>query len=130
MLEVETSCPTQRGRRIDYTFTVGSHQYVDYAQGCCSIACSFGQLISSSSVSRVGDVGKFFEKRQRMWTGQVNTNKQLRDLIIAWPAEPTFLVSKVLPLGDAADAYTEFDNREDDYSTIILKPQIHYTRTA
>lgn len=55
---------------------------------------------------------------------------QLRDLIIAGRAEPSFLVSKVLPLSDAADAYTKFDNREDGYSKIILKPQIHRTRTA
>lgn len=71
------------------------------------------------------DVGKFFEKGQRMGTGQANVkeyNEQLRDLIIAGRAEPSFLVSKVLPLADAADAYTKFDNREDGYSKVILKP--------
>ncbi len=71
------------------------------------------------------EVGKFFEKGQRMGTGQANVkhyNEQLRDLIIAGRAEPSFLVSKVLPLADAADAYTKFDNREDGYSKVILKP--------
>jgi glutathione-independent formaldehyde dehydrogenase len=54
------------------------------------------------------EVGKFFEKGQRMGTGQANVkqyNRELRDLIIAGRAEPSFVVSKELPLADAPDAY-------------------------
>ncbi len=44
-------------------------------------------------------------------------NRQLRDLILAGRAEPSFVVSKELPLADAPDAYAPFDNREEGYST-------------
>ena len=52
-------------------------------------------------------IGKFFEKGQRMGTGQANVkayNRQLRDLIVAGRAEPSFVVSKELPLEEAPDA--------------------------
>ncbi|WP_326561327.1 glutathione-independent formaldehyde dehydrogenase [Micromonospora sp. NBC_01796] len=70
-------------------------------------------------------VGKFFEKGQRMGTGQANVkayNEQLRDLIIAGRATPSFVVSKRLPLDGAPDAYARFDRREDGYSKVVLKP--------
>ncbi len=71
------------------------------------------------------NIGKFFEKGQRMGTGQANVkayNRQLRDLIIAGRAEPSFVVSKRLPLSDAPDAYRRFDKREDGYSKVVLDP--------
>jgi len=69
--------------------------------------------------------GKFFEKGQSMGTGQVNVksyNRYLRDLIIAGRAEPSFVVSKELPLEEAPDAYQRFDNREEGYSKVVLHP--------
>ncbi len=71
------------------------------------------------------EVGKFFEKGQTMGTGQADVktyNRQLRDLIIAGKAEPSFIVSKEIPLEEAPDAYEKFDNREDGYSKVLLHP--------
>ncbi|AWL41908.1 MULTISPECIES: glutathione-independent formaldehyde dehydrogenase [Streptomyces] len=71
------------------------------------------------------NLGEFWEKGLRMATGQANVkayNQQLRDLIIAGRAKPSFVVSKRLPLEDAPDAYQRFDKREDGYSKVVLKP--------
>lgn len=71
------------------------------------------------------EIGRFFEKGQKMGTGQANVksyNRQLRDLIIAGRAKPSFVVSKQLPLSDAPDAYAKFDKREEGYSKVVLKP--------
>lgn len=62
------------------------------------------------------EVGKFFEKGLSMGTGQANVksyNRYLRDLIVAGRAEPSFVVSKELPLAEAPDAYERFDKREE-----------------
>jgi glutathione-independent formaldehyde dehydrogenase len=72
------------------------------------------------------EVGKFFEKGQTMGTGQADVkryNRYLRDLIVAGRAEPSFVVSKELPLDEAPDAYEKFDNREEGYSKVLLHPQ-------
>jgi glutathione-independent formaldehyde dehydrogenase len=71
------------------------------------------------------EVGRFFEKGQSMGTGQANVkryNRELRDLITAGRAKPSFVVSQQLPLDDAPDAYQRFDNREEGYSKVVLKP--------
>lgn len=71
------------------------------------------------------EVGSFFERGQSMGTGQANVkayNRKLRDLIIAGRAEPSFVVSKELPLDGAPDAYRRFDDREDGYSKVLLHP--------
>jgi glutathione-independent formaldehyde dehydrogenase len=71
------------------------------------------------------EVGKFFEKGLSMGTGQANVksyNRYLRDLIVAGRAEPSFVVSKELPLAEAPDAYERFDNREEGYSKVVLHP--------
>ena len=71
------------------------------------------------------NVGRFFEKGLRMGTGQANVkayNRQLRDLIIAGKATPSFVVSKRVPLTEAPDAYARFDKREEGYSKVVLKP--------
>ena len=55
-----------------------------------------GQLLLS--------IGRMFEKGQRMGTGQCNVkryNRQLRDLIMAGRAKPSFVVSHELPLDQA-----------------------------
>ncbi|WP_231931459.1 glutathione-independent formaldehyde dehydrogenase [Micromonospora echinospora] len=70
-------------------------------------------------------VGKFFEKGLRMGSGQANVkayNSYLRDLIVADRAKPSFVVSKEMPLGQAAEAYAHFDRREPGYSKVVLKP--------
>jgi glutathione-independent formaldehyde dehydrogenase len=71
------------------------------------------------------EIGKFFEKGLTMGTGQADVkryNRRLRDLIIAGKAEPSFVVSKEIPLEEAPDAYEKFDNREDGYSKVLLHP--------
>ncbi|HET6635183.1 MAG TPA: glutathione-independent formaldehyde dehydrogenase [Streptomyces sp.] len=71
------------------------------------------------------NTGKFFEKGLRMGTGQANVkayNRQLRDMIIAGRAEPSFVVSQRLPLTDAPEAYQRFDKREDGWTKVLLKP--------
>ena len=71
------------------------------------------------------NIGEFWEKGLRMATGQANVkayNQQLRDLIIAGRATPSFVVSKRLPLEDAPDASRRFDKREDGYSKVVLQP--------
>jgi glutathione-independent formaldehyde dehydrogenase len=71
------------------------------------------------------NVGRFFEKGQQMGTGQADAkayNAQLRDLIVAGRATPSFVVSKEVPLDEAPDAYARFDAREDGYSKVVLKP--------
>lgn len=70
-------------------------------------------------------IGRFFEKGQSMGTGQADAKRyahKLRDLIIAGRAEPSFVVSQELPLNEAPDAYRRFDNREEGYTKVILKP--------
>jgi len=69
--------------------------------------------------------GKFFEKGLSIGTGQCNVkryNRLLRDLIVAGRAEPSMVVTKELPLDEAPDAYERFDNREEGYTKVVLKP--------
>jgi glutathione-independent formaldehyde dehydrogenase len=70
-------------------------------------------------------VGKLFEKGLRVGTGQANVkryNRQLRDLIIAGRAKPSFVVSHELPLEQAPQAYEKFDKRIEGYTKVILHP--------
>jgi glutathione-independent formaldehyde dehydrogenase len=70
-------------------------------------------------------IGKFFEKGLRMGSGQANVkayNRQLRDLIIAGRARPSFVVSKELPLDKAPDGYAHFDAREDGWTKVVPHP--------
>jgi glutathione-independent formaldehyde dehydrogenase len=71
------------------------------------------------------DFGTFFSKGQRMGTGQcpvMRYNRHLRDLIITGRAQPSFLVSHELPLGEAADGYRHFDNRDAGWTKVLLRP--------
>ncbi len=88
-----------------------------------------------SEAARRGELlfkmGRFFEKGQRMGTGQANVkayNRYLRDLIIAGRAEPGFVVSHRLPLEEAPEAYDRFDKRADGWTKVLLKPDL--TRAA
>ncbi|WP_431937483.1 glutathione-independent formaldehyde dehydrogenase [Micromonospora sp. RP3T] len=75
---------------------------------------------------RIGwQYGTFFTKGQRMGTGQapvMRYNRQLRDLIIAGRARPSFLVSHELPLAEAPEAYGHFDRREQGWTKVLLHP--------
>jgi len=71
------------------------------------------------------DYGTFFTKGQHMGTGQapvMRYNRQLRDLIVAGRATPSFIVSHELPLDDAASGYEHFDKREDGWTKVLLRP--------
>jgi glutathione-independent formaldehyde dehydrogenase len=70
-------------------------------------------------------IGKFFEKGLRMGVGQCNVkryNRQLRDLIVAGRAAPSFVVSHELPLEQAPGAYEKFDKRVEGYTKVVLHP--------
>ncbi|KAL4975932.1 hypothetical protein BDW66DRAFT_166833 [Aspergillus desertorum] len=69
--------------------------------------------------------GKLFEKGLTLGTGQCNVkayNRQLRDLIIAGKAKPSFVVSHEISLDEAELAYDKFDRRIDGYTKVIIHP--------
>jgi glutathione-independent formaldehyde dehydrogenase len=69
--------------------------------------------------------GQIFDKALTIGTGQCPVkryNVQLRDLIIAGRAKPSFIVSHRLSLEEAPGAYVKFDRREDGYTKVIVKP--------
>jgi glutathione-independent formaldehyde dehydrogenase len=49
-------------------------------------------------------------------------NRQLRNLIAAGKAEPSFIVSHELPLDRAPEAYEHFDKRDDGWTKVVLHP--------
>jgi glutathione-independent formaldehyde dehydrogenase len=60
-----------------------------------------------------------------MGTGQCPVkryNRQLRDMIIAGPADPGRITSHELGLDAAVEAYEHFDNREDGWTKVLLHP--------
>ena len=73
----------------------------------------------------VFDWGMSWFKGQRIATGQCNVkayNRQLRDLIHAGRAKPSFIVSHEIELSKAAEAYQHFDARDHGWTKVILKP--------
>jgi glutathione-independent formaldehyde dehydrogenase len=91
--------------------------YVPSDPGAPSEAAKHGMLLV--------EVGKFFEKGQRMGMGQANVkryNRQLRDMIIEGRAKPGFVVSHDVSLDQAPEAYEKFDKRIDGYTKVVLKP--------
>lgn len=93
--------------------------YVPADPGAPNEAAKKGQLLVS--------IGKMFEKGQRMATGQCNVkhyNRQLRDLITAGRAKPSFVVSHELPLEQAPVAYEKFDKRIEGYTKVVLHPAL------
>ena len=85
-----------------------------------------GAADEGAKEGRIGfDYGTFFTKGQHMGTGQapvMRYNRQLRDLIVAGRATPSFIVSHELPLEQAAEGYERFDNREDGWTKVLLRP--------
>jgi glutathione-independent formaldehyde dehydrogenase len=70
-------------------------------------------------------IGRMFEKGLAIGTGQCNVkryNRQLRDLITAGRATPSFVVSHELSLSDAPEAYRKFDRRVEGYTKVVLHP--------
>lgn len=70
-------------------------------------------------------IGRMFEKGQVIGTGQCNVkryNRQLRDMIIAGRAKPSFVVSHEMSLTDAPGAYEKFDQRVEGYTKVVLHP--------
>jgi threonine dehydrogenase-like Zn-dependent dehydrogenase len=71
------------------------------------------------------DFGTFFQKGLRMGSGQANVkayNRQLRDLIAAGKAQPSFVVSHEVGLDEAPAAYQHFDAREDGWTKVVVHP--------
>jgi glutathione-independent formaldehyde dehydrogenase len=71
------------------------------------------------------DIGKFFEKGLSMGSGQCNVkayNRHLCSLIAKGKAKPSFLVSHQLSLDEAPDAYKHFDDRDEGWTKVVLKP--------
>lgn len=75
---------------------------------------------------RIGfDFGSMFMKGLQIGHGQAPVkryNRQLRDLITAGRANPSFIVSHEEPLTAAVENYESFDNREEGYTKVLLKP--------
>lgn len=70
------------------------------------------------------DFGSFFSKGLRLGTGQANVkayNRELRDLIHAGKAKPSWIISHRLDLDEAPDAYSHFDKRENGWTKVVLK---------
>jgi len=71
------------------------------------------------------DWGMLWFKGHRVATGQCNVkanNRQLRDLIHAGRAKPSFIVSHELKLDQAPDAYQHFDLRDHGWTKVVLHP--------
>lgn len=70
------------------------------------------------------DVGTYFSKGLQVGSGQANVkeyNRELRDLIHAGRAKPSFVISHRLELAAAPDAYSHFDKRDDGWTKVVLK---------
>ena len=71
------------------------------------------------------DFGKFWFKGQKMGTGQCNVkayNRRLAELIHHGKAKPSIIISHEIPLAEAPDAYKHFDNRDEGWTKVILRP--------
>jgi glutathione-independent formaldehyde dehydrogenase len=68
---------------------------------------------------------KLFNKNVRIGMGRDDDkrwNAKLRDMIITGAAKPSQIVSHRLSLDDAPSAFEKFDQREDGYIKVVLKP--------
>ena len=73
------------------------------------------------------DFGNFWMKGQSIATGQANVksyNRQLCTLIAAGKAKPSMLISHEISLEEAPAAYKHFDDRDNGWTKIILKPEM------
>jgi threonine dehydrogenase-like Zn-dependent dehydrogenase len=84
---------------------------------------------ASDDLAKKGEIafdwGMCWFKGQHIATGQCNVkayNRQLRDLIHAGRAKPSFIVSHEIELSKAREAYQHFDSRDQGWTKVILKP--------
>ena len=73
------------------------------------------------------DFGNFWMKGQRIATGQANVksyNRQLCSLISTGKAHPSKIISHELSLEEAPEAYKHFDDRDNGWTKVILKPMM------
>ncbi len=71
------------------------------------------------------DFGAFWNKGQKMGTGQANVkayNRFLSRLIEKDKVKPSWIVSHELPLEQAPEAYENFDQRKNGWTKVVLKP--------
>lgn len=59
---------------------------------------------------------------QRRFQRPLQYNRQLRDLIVAGRATPSFIVSPWVGLADAPEWYEKFDERQDGVPKVLLRP--------
>jgi glutathione-independent formaldehyde dehydrogenase len=68
---------------------------------------------------------KFFNKNVSIAMGRDDDkrwNAKLRDMIITGAAKPSQVVSHRLSLDQAPEAFAKFDERQDGYLKVILRP--------
>ena len=73
------------------------------------------------------DYGLHWLKGQTIGSGQCPVkkyNRRLRDLIAGDKVKPSWIVSHEVPLSDAADAYRNFDERNDGWTKVVIKPEL------
>ncbi|NJC24504.1 glutathione-independent formaldehyde dehydrogenase [Arthrobacter pigmenti] len=73
------------------------------------------------------DYGLHWFKGQTIGSGQCPVkkyNRQLRDLIAGDKVKPSWIVSHEIPLTEAADAYRNFDERNDGWTKVVIKPEL------
>ncbi|GAB3529490.1 glutathione-independent formaldehyde dehydrogenase [Arthrobacter monumenti] len=73
------------------------------------------------------DYGLHWLKGQTIGSGQCPVkkyNRQLRDLIAGDKVKPSWIVSNEVPLTGAADAYRNFDERNDGWTKVVIKPEL------
>jgi threonine dehydrogenase-like Zn-dependent dehydrogenase len=71
------------------------------------------------------DFGSFWFKGQQIRTGQANVkayNRRLAELIHHDRAKPSQIISHSLKLSEGPDAYKHFDQRDDGWTKVVLKP--------
>jgi threonine dehydrogenase-like Zn-dependent dehydrogenase len=71
------------------------------------------------------DMGLHWFKGQQINNGQASVkryNRFLRDMIHEGRAKPSWIVSHDLPLQRAPEAYEHFDQRDDGWTKVVLKP--------
>ncbi|WP_133498733.1 glutathione-independent formaldehyde dehydrogenase [Cognatilysobacter terrigena] len=71
------------------------------------------------------DIGMFFYKGQQFASGQCHVkryNRYLMHLIHSGKATPSFIISHELPLEQAPEGYKNFDERNDGWTKVVLKP--------
>ena len=73
------------------------------------------------------DYGLHWLKGQTIGSGQCPVkkyNRRLRDLIAGDKVKPSWIVSHEVPLTGAADAYRNFDERNDGWTKVVIKPEL------